>query len=222
MNKALLSVSFVLFLILPAAGLLNDIQAMDVADGLPAVIENCDLNGTVIHGSDGRTIDIVGDTSHSSSGFGRAKGNSYQVDMEVTLNEAEFWLDFNGSQTLTYYVFVCPDEFGTYNEVFRNSETVNGTGAGWYSSGSVSIDLSAGNHYIIIVSWDGEVTYFFDTGDSQTTSFGSYTHGYATGYDPLPSSFESLSNDTAIYHQRLTTVEITALDMSTWGAIKAF
>jgi hypothetical protein len=125
---------------------------MDIIDGFPTLIDNCDPAGTVIHGFDGRTIDIVGGTSFSGSSTGRAKGNSYRIDMDVTLTESEFWLNFGDTQILTYYVFVCPDEFGTYSEVYRNSESVNGTGADWYSSGSVSIDLNAGNYYINIVS----------------------------------------------------------------------
>lgn len=196
-------------------------QAMDLVDGFPAVIDNCDPAGTVIHGSDGRTVDIVGGASLSGSSTGRAKGNAYRIDMDITLTEAEFWLDFSDSQILTYYVFVCPSEFGTYSEVYRNSETVVGSGAGWYSSGPVSIDMDFGNHYIVIVSWDGNMTYYYDRGDSLSTSFGAYVHGYASGYDPLPASFESTSNDQAIYYQRLNTIENTALDRTTWGAIKA-
>lgn len=167
----------------------------------------------------GRTEDIVGDTSNSGTASGRAKGNSYQVDIDVLLEEMEFWLNFSTTQTLTYYVFHCPDEFGTYTEVFRESGSVSGTGPGWYSSGPVAIDLSAGSHYIIAVSWDGSLTYYYGTGDSQAVSFGYHTHGYATGYDPLPASFQSMSNDQAIYHQRLST-STTALEHSTWAGIK--
>ncbi|OPL18373.1 MAG: hypothetical protein AVO35_05880 [Candidatus Aegiribacteria sp. MLS_C] len=168
---------------------------------------------------DAMAVDIVGDTSNSSSATGRAKGNSYQVDMAVTLEEMEFWLSFTTTQTITTYVFECPQEFGTYTEVYRASESVVGTGPGWYSSGPVSIDLESGYHYIIAVSWDGTLTYYYDTGDSQAVSFGYHTHGYALGYDPLPSSFESTSNDQAIYHQRLTTSSLS-LSPDTWAGIK--
>lgn len=172
---------------------------------------------TAVHGN---AVDIVGGTDNTSTASGRAKGNSYQVDVSVTLEEAQFWLNFSTTQTLTYYVFVCPDEFGTYTEVYRDSEQVSGTGAAWYSSGPVSVNLDAGYHYIIAVSWDGSVTYYYNTGDSQPTSFGYHTHGYAVGYDPLPSSFQSTSNDQAIYHQSLTTTSV-ALDNATWGGIKS-
>ncbi|MCD4700648.1 MAG: hypothetical protein K8S24_02205 [Candidatus Aegiribacteria sp.] len=221
MKDILLPAGLAMFLILPATGFLSDSHAMSIVDGSPAIIQSMDLPANTIPGSDGRTIDIVGSSSNSGSGAGRAKGNSYEVNIDIVLDEAEFWLNFSNTMMLTYYVFTCPDEFGTYTEVYRNSESVTGTGAGWYSSGPVSVDLDAGSHYIIAVSWDGTLTYYFDTGESQATSFGSYTHGYASGSDPLPASFNSLSNDQAIYHQRLTTTEITMLDNTTWGAIKA-
>jgi hypothetical protein len=167
------------------------------------------------------TVDIVGSTANPATNTGRAKGNSYRVDMSVVLSEAEFWLSFTSTQTLTYYVFDSPVEFGTYTEVYRDSEVVTGTGAGWYSSGPLSVPLDAGFHYIIAVSFSGTLTYYYGTGDEQPTSFGAHTHGYATGFDPLPQSFQSLSNDQAIYHQRLTTDMATPVDASTWGAIKA-
>ena len=221
MKWTLLRNAFLPAFILIATTFMNDVQAGDVIDGVPAETPDIQLSGNFVHGSDGRTIDIVGDTSWSGSGTGRAKGNSYRIDMDVVLTEFEFWLIFTDTQLLTYHVFVCPDEFGTYNEVYRNSIVVSGYGADWYSSGSVSIAMDTGFHYIIIVSWDGDMTYFYDIGDSQATSFGSHTHAYASGYDPLSSSFSSLSNDQAIYHQRLTTVENTGLERSTWGSIKS-
>lgn len=221
MKDVLLPAGLAMFLILPAAGFLNDSYAMSIVDGSPAIVQNMDIPANTVPGSDGRTIDIVGSTSISGSGTGRARGNSYEVNIDIVLDEAEFWLNFNDTMTLTYYVFVCPDEFGTYTEVYRNSETVSGFGAGWYSSGTVSVDLFEGSHYIIAVSWNGTLTYYYDTGESQATSFGSHTHGYALGHDPLPASFESMVDDLAIYHQRLTTTVSTALDNTTWGAIKA-
>jgi hypothetical protein len=223
MKAALLRILFALLIVLPVAGLWGSVPAIEVMiDGsLTTVGEWQNHPANTTYAPDGRPIDVVGDTSNSSSGTGRAKGNSYRVDIDVVLNEAEFYLNFTSTQTLTYYVFVCPVEFGTYNEVYRASETVTGSGPGWYSSGPVAIALDAGYHYIIAVSWNGTVTYYYGVGDSQATSFGAHTHGYATGYDPLPTSFSSLVNDQAIYHQRLTTNVCTPVEESTWGAIKA-
>ena len=219
MKPTLLLTVFAFLFVVSAVGLADPVEVM--VDGSPVITESANLPATTEQGADGRTIDIVGDTSSSSSGDGLAKGNAYRLDVNVTLDEAEFWLNFSTTQVLIYYVFVSPVEFGTYTEVYRDTETVSGTGAGWYSTGDISVPLSAGNHYIIAVSWSGFMTYYYGVGDSQDTSFGAYVHGHATGVHPLPGSFQSTSNDHAIYHQRLTTTAITAVEESTWGAIKA-
>ncbi len=219
MKSALLLTVLAFLLAVCTVGLADPVEAM--IDGSPGIAESTDLPGKTEQGADGRTIDVVGDASISGSADARAKGNSYRIDVNVTLDEAEFWLNFTTTQVLTYYVFVSPVEFGIYTEVYRDTEVVSGTGAGWYSTGSISVSLSAGNHYIIAVSWDGSLTYYYDIGDSQDTSFGAYVHGYAVGEDPLPASFESLINDQAIYYQRLMTTTTTAVEESTWGGIKA-
>lgn len=218
MKPTLLLTVFAFLFLVSAVGLADPVEVM--VDGSPFITESADLPAQTEQGADGRTIDIVGDTTNSSSGDGLAKGNAYRVDINVTLDEAEFWLNFSNTQVLTYYVFVSPVEFGTYTEVYRDTEMVSGTGAGWYSTGGISVPLSAGNHYIIAVSWDGFMTYYYGTGDSQATSFGAFVHGYAIGSNPLPSSFQSTVNDYAIYHQRLTTTYTTAVEESTWGGIK--
>ncbi|MBN2586990.1 MAG: hypothetical protein JXR55_06830, partial [Candidatus Fermentibacteraceae bacterium] len=98
-------------------------------DGIPAMEDSRCHPSQPITDVHGNAVDIVGGINNSSTAAGRAKGNSYQVDIAVTLEEMEFWLNFSTSQTLTYYVFVCPDEFGWYTEVYRDSEPVSGTGA---------------------------------------------------------------------------------------------
>lgn len=163
-------------------------------------------------------VDVVGGTTNSATNPGRAKGNAYRVDLSTGLVEAEFWLTFSDSQTLAFYVYQSPVEFGTYTQVFTTSATVTGTGAGWYSSGPINYRLEAGNYYIIAVSWSGGMTYYYNSADSQAVSFGEHVHGYAVGLHPLPGTFSSTSNDQAIYHQRLTTdvdvsVELQALSV---------
>ena len=219
MKPTLLLTVFAFLVAVSAVGLADPVEVM--IDGSPAIAESANLPAKTEQGADGRTIDVVGDASNSSSGTGLAKGNAYRVDVNVILDEVEFWLNFSTTQIVTYYVFTSPVEFGTYTEVYRDSEMVSGTGAGWYSAGTVSVALYAGNHYIIAVSWDGFMTYYYGAGDSQDTSFGAHVHGYATGENPLPGSFESMSNDYAIYYQRLMTTTVTAVEESTWGGIKA-
>jgi hypothetical protein len=152
-----------------------------------------------------QNVDLVGGLGYSATDPARAKGNSYEVMSSTTLTQAEFYLNFTGSQTLRFTVHSSPIEFGTYNEIFQTSSAVNGVGPGWYSPGPISVPFVAGTYYIVAVSWSGTMTYYFSTGDSQPVSFGSEVHGYAIGSHPLPPAFSSSVNDFAIYHQRLTT-----------------
>jgi hypothetical protein len=168
----------------------------------------------------GGTVDVVGGTDNTASGFGLAKGNSYEVTTSAALNEAEFWLNFTGSETLNYYVYQCPTEFGLYTMIYSDSETVFGLGPAWYSSGPISVQLTSGQHYIIAVSWSGGMTYYYNVGDSQAVSFGTMTHGYATGSHPLPGSFNSNVNDQAIYYQRLTTNAPVSVESESWASVK--
>ncbi len=166
-------------------------------------------------------IDIVGGTDSSAYNFARAKGNSYRIDTGVSLDQAEFYLNFSDTQTLTFYLFVGPEEFGTYTEVYRDSQTLTGSGEAWYSSGPLYLYLDQGSYYIIAVSWTGDMTYYFNTGEFQDTSFGAAVNAFASGYDPLPSSFEMNTNDVAIYYQRLTTDTVVPTDGVSMDAIKA-
>ena len=152
-----------------------------------------------------QTVDVLGNNSNIATTSNVAKGNSYEVTSPVTLTKAEFNLGFTGPQTLIFTVHSCPTEFGTYTQVLQTSAIVNGTGIAWYSSGPISVPLTVGTHYIVAVSWNGTMNYYFGTGDSQPVSFGQETHGYAAGQNPLPTAFPSSSNDQAIYFQRLTT-----------------
>ena len=115
-------------------------------------------------------------------------------------------MNFTTTQTLSFYVYKSPVEFGTYEQIHVNSCVVTGAGADWYSSGPLYVPLDAGHFYIIALSWDGSLNYYYDSGDSQEVSFGSQVHGFATGFDPLGATISSTVNDQAIYYQRLTTV----------------
>jgi hypothetical protein len=209
-------VVFALFLLLPAIGFS---QAIQVQEGISYILDGDHLTVTpgeqpekssLSSGTRGSgfwdTIDVVGGTDNKSSNkVALAKGNAYRVDIDVYLTQAEFWLEFSTTQTLMFYVFTSPGEFGTYNKIFESSKVVTGTGATWYSSGAISVPMPKDNHYIIAVSWDGTLSYFYNSGDSEFTSFGEHVHGHALGTHPLPQTITSNSNDKAIYHQRLTT-----------------
>jgi len=153
------------------------------------------------------TIDVIGGTGTicDLTDSSLAKGNAYRMDVNRTLIEAEFWLNFNDTQTLGFYVYESATEFGTYSEIYSNSNSVTGGGEGWFSSGPLSVSLLDYYFYIIATSWSGNTIYYFNVADTEATSFGAYVHGYTTGSHPLGGTISSNVNDQAVYYQRLTT-----------------
>jgi hypothetical protein len=152
-------------------------------------------------------VDVVGGLSNSATPNPyNAKGNAFHVTTSTTLNQLEFYLNFVGNHALTFGVYTSPVEFGNYTLV-QNS-TVNRSSAGggeFIASGPMSVPLTAGLYYITVV-WPLDVTtYYFTTGASQPTSWGSQVHGFATGVAPLGATISSTDDDSAIYYERLTT-----------------
>jgi hypothetical protein len=169
-------------------------------------------------------VDIVGGTADSAgpNPF-NGKGNAFRVDSPVVLTQQEFFLSFTGTNDLTFWVFDSPVEFGTYNLVQSNTVSINGTGSNFYSSGPISVPLAAGRYYVLAVSPLNNITYFFNLGPSQLTSFGAQVHGFATGVHPLGPSIDSSVDDSAIYYQRITTavpepIAVSALPLAALAA----
>jgi hypothetical protein len=167
------------------------------------------------------TTDVVGGTANAVSASGLAKGNVYRLDTSVDLIQFESYLSFSGTETLNFYVYKNSAEFGTYTQVASTTYSATGTGSGaFYSSGPLNLGLSAGQWYLLAASWSGASnTYYFDSGATQTTSFGAYTHGYASGTHPLAGTVSTTIDDQAIYYQRLTTAvpEPTSLFLAACG-----
>ena len=105
--------------------------------------------------------------------------------------------------------------------MFRASGSVAGAGAGWYDSPPMNVLLQAGQYYIVAVSWNGTTTYYYDTGDSQATSSEPPSTVTPVGFDPLPTSFDSISNDQAIYYQTLEVGDIRTRSRR-WAGLAAW
>ena len=82
-----------------------------IVDGVRTSLSEVDLGPAR---SQAPATDVVGGTTSSAAQAGRAKGNSYRVDSSVLLTMAQYYLNFSDTQTLTFYVFQSPVEFGTY------------------------------------------------------------------------------------------------------------
>lgn len=151
-------------------------------------------------------IDVVGGlaTSAQANPF-NAKGNVFRMTAQRLITEQEFYLSFTGPRTINYYVYQSDSQFSTYSLIHSAAVNHNGTGPGWYSSGGIGVTLLNNNYYLLAFSFDSGVTYYFNSGQSQSTSFGVQENGYSVGTHPLGSMVTTSVNDLAIYYHRITT-----------------
>ena len=154
----------------------------------------------------------VGGISGRRALAGQARGNVYRIFEPAELLEWDVWLDFVDQQDLTFSVHVADADLGSYSSIFSRSTTVQGRGADWYSSGELALSLESGRHYLVAVSWNGELTYGYGLG-RQETLFAELTHGHVD-FDPILPDVESEVSDLAIYRQRLITSHDIMIDGS--------
>lgn len=151
-------------------------------------------------------IDVVGGLSTSAQANPyNAKGNVFRMTAQRLITEQEFYLDFTGPRTINYYVYQSDAQFSTYSLIHSAAVNHVGTGPGWYSSGGIGVTLLNNNYYLLAFSFDSGVTYYFNSGQSQSTSFGLQENGYSVGSHPLGSTVTTSVNDLAIYYHRITT-----------------
>lgn len=157
-------------------------------------------------------VETVGAEAEKARGEGLVKANVFRVDRATTLVEAAVRLGFDGRQELGFGVYAAADAEGPYMLVARSTRVVEGRGVDWYASGPLVAPLEAGAHCVVAVSFSGRATYFFEVGESQTTSFGEQVRALAGGRHPLPQMLPGGVDDLAIYHQRLVTRPLTPVD----------
>lgn len=105
-----------------------------------------------------------GGNSSSFSGTNRLRGNIYTLTAADTLTEITVELDFSGTADLYFYVLEAATIAGPFTVVSETMVTSASTGQGYYSSGEISVPLSAGVFYAIGAAWGPEsVVYVRDT-----------------------------------------------------------
>ena len=149
------------------------------------------------------TQDIIGSALLANSGTADGVGNFYSIEGNVELTIIEARLLIPSPTTLRYFVYESSSQTGTYNKIFEKELTGTGTGLKWYSSGAVSVPLTAGMYYFIGVSWQGLASYYYDFSVPKILSFGTHLSGSHRSYPPT--STKAYSGNQIAYYQRLTT-----------------
>jgi len=138
----------------------------------------------------------------------RDRGNIFHITTTTTLEEIRFYMNITASTQLYFFVYEGTAVTGTFNKVTENYVASSGTGEGWYSSGTMSVSLEAGNYYYIGTSWNGTATYGRGSDAVPlTTSFGTLETGISgtiAGYPPGVSCSNTYTGNSP-YYQTLVT-----------------
>jgi hypothetical protein len=180
-----------------------------VADGLSvATTADCGTQGKVctLAGCAASAVDTVSAANQiGAAGPGELLGNvilvhaarkltAIEADISMPLPRALIWAVYEGTNA---------DLNGEFDLKYQKSTT--GTGAGYQSSGPISVQLEAGKTYFIGVSAsDGAFAYYYDyVTVAPTINFAHVIGAYDTSFGP---SFDYQNQPIYLaYHQRLTT-----------------
>ncbi|MCA9242730.1 MAG: hypothetical protein KDA32_02150 [Phycisphaerales bacterium] len=176
----------------------------------PAPIDACDpnvirLSVEVSSATGSEVVDAIGSTASSATGS-RLRGNYYRATRDTTLTSIESYVSANVGAALVFYVYEAETEDGDYGLVAQSSVTSPIAGAGWRSSGPLTVPIVNGRYYIIGAGWSSTtVTYYYGGAHPFSTRFGPSVQGFASSWrDPLPATAPR-NTTSLVFRQRLTT-----------------
>ena len=155
--------------------------------------------------------DVVGNEQRSwttSRGF---RGNIYALTAPSTLQEFAVYLDPSDRCELGFFVYDAPERSGPFRLIWSSVTKARPGGRGFYRSGLIGTDLSAGRHVVLGVGWLQACRYFssaygdFDRhaltiGLLDGNAFDNAYPGYQTGFVPSNSYDGSGANYYQIVH----------------------
>jgi|GEM_PF-2924487 len=161
----------------------------------------------------GQTADVVGHWKFGALSITSYDvGNIYSVATSTTLEEIMFYLSIAGDRELYYVVYESTTTIGgTYNKIHETYVPASGTGERWYSSGPISVPMTAGNFYLIVLKYLGNVIWgYTDLANDplpEPVSFGlleSGTYGNSIGVPPVASKTNPWTNRGVIHSALIT------------------
>ncbi|MGI8906176.1 MAG: family 10 glycosylhydrolase [Candidatus Sumerlaeaceae bacterium] len=150
-------------------------------------------------------VQTVGTGALAAAGNNRYRGCIYEATENGILKKIEPRLEFSGNLSLNYVVFESSTTSGTYNSIYNGNVSHTGAGSTFYSSGNITVPLTAGRFYIVAVGWTGATVTYPYSSDALPANyaFGVQRNGYGIDSYPLGAT-ASNANNMNTYQQRIT------------------
>ncbi|MBI1783922.1 hypothetical protein HYR69_02145 [Candidatus Sumerlaeota bacterium] len=136
-----------------------------------------------------------------------ARLNVYTFTSNQTLREIEQTINLaaNGD-TIWWYVLESTTQAGPYNLIYTSNATYPDTGKTSFSSGPISVQVSAGKYYAIGAGWNSASTWYYQNNSAKPVTFGAgqvVAKFNPNGANPLAGPLNGPSVDTTTFEQQL-------------------
>jgi hypothetical protein len=154
----------------------------------------------------------------------RGRGNIFHCTTPRKLVEHRFYLDPTAAALMWFVVYQGTTQQGVYNLVHSVSQTGQGPGVGWYSSGAVDFDFLSGMYYAIYTQWDVNANYWNQNPVPPPypipCSFGELQSGVGWDWAPIygdpPPATQNVAEtfvDPVAYYQTIVTDDIIPVEL---------
>ena len=159
---------------------------------------------TIIGNGTGKTETFSYSTTTGSTATNN-KCNYYNATKNATLTDFEVYCSIPARRTLTFMVYEGVNSSGNYARIYNTSRDFSASSAGFKGMGRLNITLSAGKYYIMVFTFNGTATYYYDTTPNLIScSFGNLAGGRTTT-GSLGEVFNTSPSGTT-YYERMTTI----------------
>lgn len=154
----------------------------------------------------------------------RGRGNIFHCTNPRKLVEHRFYLNPTGSALMWFVVYAGATQQGIYNLVHSVSQSGQGPGVGWYSSGAIDFDFQANMYYAIYTQWDVNAFYWNQNPVPPPypvpCSFGELQSGVGWNWAPIygdpPLATQDVQEtfvDPVAYYQTIVTDDIIPVEL---------
>jgi hypothetical protein len=146
----------------------------------------------------------------------RTRGNIFECTNSTVLTEHRLYLNPSVTTQMWLLIYEGSAAVGIYNLVNAVDVSPQGPGEGWYSSGPINVPMTAGNHYLIVASFEQLTNYWNEQGIVPypiPASFGFLTAGAGWNWaptsnfppDPTQNVTAGAYGDPVAYYQTIVT-----------------
>ncbi|MEK9137366.1 MAG: T9SS type A sorting domain-containing protein, partial [Bacteroidota bacterium] len=148
--------------------------------------------------------------------------NIYVAAVRASLREIKSYHTIPSATEIRFAVYENPTATGTYTRIYDGPPITSGTGAQFFSSGPVNVQLDSGKYYMIGMGWQGSISYYSGGSRPAPVGFGQALSGGSISSYPPPATASVTATSSAFYFGAVATtsgkfISVTTMNGDTLG-----